>query len=99
MMSDLEKILSTKTGMGSMKRIGLSPDGLEEIQWFCHATAIGSLMERYKYSQVFGKPLPRHVQRYHPLIIAKLCRYAREVGIDVEGLLVMVDKNGARARG
>ncbi len=84
---DLEKILSYQPGWGSFERLGLSADGTEQVQKFSHASAMGSLLERYKYSQLFGKPLPKDVQRFHPVIIAKLCRYSREVGIDVETLL------------
>ena len=87
MKQDLEKILSHQPGWGSMERLGLNPDGTEQVQNFSHASAMGSLLERYKYSQLFGKPLPKDVQRFHPVIIAKLCRYSREVGIDVETLL------------
>ncbi len=87
MKQDLEKILSFQPGWGSMERLGLNPDGTEQVQKFSHASAMGSLLERYKYSQLFGKPLPVDVQRFHPVIIAKLCRYSREVGVDVETLL------------
>lgn len=85
---DLEKILNGQPGGGSMQRIGLTPDGVEYLQQFSHASAIGSLMARYKYSQRFGKPLPKDVQRFHPVIIARLCRYSCDVGIDVETLLL-----------
>lgn len=87
MNEDLEEILSYKTGWGTMQRVGLTPDGDEYLQRFCHASAMGSLFARYKYSQLFGKPLPKDVQRFHPVIIAKLCRYACDAGIDVETLL------------
>lgn len=87
MNKSLEEILSYKPGWGSMQRIGLTPDGDEYLQRFCHASAMGSLFARYKYSERFGKPLPKNVQRFHPVIIAKLCRYACEVGSDVETLL------------
>ena len=83
----LLEILSCETGWGSMQRIGLTPEGDEYLQHFSHASAMGSLFARYKYSQLFGKPLPKDVQRFHPVIIAKLCRYASEVGIDVDTLL------------
>lgn len=83
----LLEILSCETGWGSMQRIGLTPEGDEYLQHFSHASAMGSLFARYKYSQLFGKPLPQNVQRFHPVIIAKLCRYACEVGIDVDTLL------------
>lgn len=83
----LEIILAYQPGWGSFERRGLSPDGTEQVQHFSHASAMGSLFERYKYSQLFGKPLPRNVQRFHPVIIAKLCRYSREIGIDIETLL------------
>jgi hypothetical protein len=36
-----------------MERVGLKPDGKEEVQKFSHATVMGSLLERYKYSQLF----------------------------------------------
>lgn len=88
MKEKLEEILTYKLGWGSMEKIGLSPDGSEQIQQFSHASAMGSLLERSKYSQTFGKPLPKDVQRFHPLIIAKLCRYSRDVGIDIETLLL-----------
>jgi hypothetical protein len=84
---DLEAILNYQPGGGSMQKIGLTPDGVEYLQRFSHASAIGSLMARYKYSQRFGKPLPKDVQRFHPVIIAKLCGYACDVGIDIETLL------------
>lgn len=83
----LEEILAYKPSWGSFERRGLSPDGTEQTQHFSHASAMGSLFERYKYSQLFGKPLPRNVKRFHPVIITKLCRYSREIGIDVETLL------------
>lgn len=91
MRQSVEKILFCETGWGSMQRVGLTPDGREEVQKFSHATAMGSLLERYKYSQLFGKPLPTFVQRFHPLVIAKLCRYCREVGMDVETVLTQVE--------
>ena len=87
MSKSLEEILSYNTGWGSIQRIGLTPDGDEYLQHFSHASAMGSLFARYKYSQLFGKPLPKNVQRFHPVIIAKLCRHACEVGTDVETLL------------
>jgi len=87
MKAELLEILSCETGRGSMQRIGLTPDGDEYLQHFSHASAMGSLFARYKYSQLFGKPLSQNVQRFHPVIIAKLCRYACEVGIDVDTLL------------
>ena len=87
MNESLEEILTYKTGWGSMQRMGLTPFGDEYLQHFSHASAMGSLFARYKYSQLFGKPLPQYVQRFHPVIIAKLCRYACEVGIDVDTLL------------
>lgn len=87
MNESLDKILTYKTGWGSMQRMGLTPDGDEYLQHFSHASAMGSLFARYKYSQLFGKPLSQNVQRFHPVIIAKLCRYACEVGIDVDTLL------------
>lgn len=88
MIQTLEEILTYQPGWGSMQRIGLSPDGFEQVQHFSHASAMGSLFERYWYSQMFGKPLPKDVQRFHPVIIAKLCRYACDVGVDVETLLL-----------
>ena len=87
MKAELLEILSFAPGCGSMHRIGLTPDGDEYLQHFSHASAMGSLFARYKYSQLFGKPLSQNVQRFHPVIIAKLCRYACEVGIDVDTLL------------
>lgn len=87
MKAELLKILSFPPGCGSIHRIGLTPDGDEYLQHFSHASAMGSLFARYKYSQLFGKPVPQNVQRFHPVIIAKLCRYACEVGIDVDTLL------------
>lgn len=87
MKAELLEILSFAPGCGSMHRIGLTPDGNEYLQHFSHASAMGSLFARYKYSQLFGKPLSQNVQRFHPVIIAKLCRYACEVGIDVDTLL------------
>lgn len=87
MNSDLLEILAYKPGPGSMQRIGLTPDGDEYLQQFSHASAMGSLLARYKYSQLFGKPLPKNVQRFHPVIIVKLCRYACDAGIDLETLL------------
>jgi hypothetical protein len=84
---DLEAILNYQPGWGSMERVGLAPDGSEQIHQFSHASAMGSLFERSKYSQIFGKPLPKDVQRFHPVIIAKLCRYSCDVGIDIETLL------------
>lgn len=85
--SELEEILSYKTGWGSIERVGLSPDGSEELHRFSHASAMGSLLERYKYGEVFKKPIPKIVQRFHPVIIAKLCGYARKVAVDLETLL------------
>jgi len=85
---DLEAILNYRPGWGSMEKVGLAPDGSEQIQHFSHASAMGSLFERYKYSRIFGKPLPKNVQRFHPVIIAKLCRYSCDVGVDVETLLL-----------
>ena len=87
MKTELLGILSFAPSCGSMHRIGLTPDGDEYLQHFSHASAMGSLFARYKYSQLFGKPLSQNVQRFHPVIIAKLCRYACEVGIDVDTLL------------
>lgn len=83
----LEAILSYQAGWGSMQRVGLSPEGAEEIHKFSHASAMGSLFERYRYSQKFGKPLPVNVQRFHPVIICKLCRYACDAGVDLDLLL------------
>ena len=87
MKAELLEILSFAPGCGSIHRIGLTPDGDEYLQHFSHASAMGSLFARYKYSQLFRKSLPQNVQRFHPVIIAKLCRYACEVGIDVDTLL------------
>lgn len=87
MNNELENILSAETGWGSFEILGLTPEGIEQIHRFSHASAMGSLFERYKYSEVFGKPLPKDVQRFHPVIISRLCRYSREVGIDIETLL------------
>lgn len=92
MSESLEEILTYKTGWGSMQRIGLTPDGYEYLQHFSHASAMGSLFARYKYSQLFRKSLPQNVQRFHPVIIAKLCRYACDAGIDVETLLNWRDR-------
>ena len=92
MNESLEEILTCNTGLGSMQRVGLTPDGDQYLQHFSHASAMGSLFARYKYSQLFGKPLPKDVHRFHPVIIAKLCRYACDAGIDVETLLNWRDR-------
>ncbi len=85
--SELEEILTHKPGWGSIERIGLAPDGTEQVHRFSHASAIGSLLERQRYSKRFDKPLPKHVQRFHPVIICKLCRYAIKVNCDLDTLL------------
>lgn len=83
----LEEILSYKPGWGSFTRIGKAPDGSDQIQHFCHATAIGSLVARGRYQKIFGVPLPKDIQRLHPIIIAKLCRLSCDTGIDVKTLI------------
>lgn len=84
MNSDLLEILALKPGWGSFTRIGKAPDGSDQIQRFSHATAMGSLLERDRYQRSFGEPLSRELQRLHPLLIAKLCRYACDTGVNIE---------------
>lgn len=87
MTPDLEAILNYQPGWGSMERVGLAPDGSRQVQQFSHASAMGCLFARSRYWATFGKLIPRYVDQYHPVIIAKLCSYACRQGIDLETLL------------
>lgn len=88
---DLEAILKYQPGWGSYTRIGRAPDGSLQVQKFSQASGMGCVVARSKYREVFGKLIPKHVDQYHPVIIAKLCGYACKVGVDLETLLMEVE--------
>lgn len=88
---EIEKILSTKLGMGLFTSQGTDIAGASCVHSFAFATGMAAISAQAKYRRHFGEQIPSRFLSLHPYYIRGLCEIAIRYGRQLDGIVLLSD--------